>query len=148
MSHFNDILSHSFVSFSIMEEVVIKAGINDGFVIIKQNTDYLSGKIIQKGNFKCSKSGSSRSKGARSVGKSGFACSKSVSVETHRRCVYYFTSKPCLEHNHPINPASVTKSAMARRFAPSQLELIDSLNCKKVPISLIDFKIPAQVIRA
>ena len=119
-----------------MEQDTERAAKHVGFVVIKRNTDYSSERVLQKGSFRCYKDGSSRGKGIRRTAKS--RCPFQVNFRRQQATgVYHFTSKCNLVHNHPLEEASTTMTAIARRFSPRQFDTIESLNSRDVPVSRI-----------
>ena len=65
-------------------------------------------------------------------------CQFSVHFCRHQATgIYSFTDTYDLVHNHPMDPASTTMSALARRFTPTQSNLIDALHSMDVPVTSI-----------
>ena len=98
----------------------------EGFVATKRNTDYSLERILLKGVFCCYKSGRSRI-GVGSTNKTD--CPFKVNFRLQPATgTYAFTSNHNLVHNHDLDHASTTMSAVARRFAPEQLHLINDMD--------------------
>jgi hypothetical protein len=126
MLTFEDILSKSYASFDQMELDVIAAAKNGNFMITRKGTEYTSGKVMLKGTFCCHKSGKSKT---RSVGTAKTDCGFKIHFRMKTSSgVYAFSANHHLTHNHPMDPATTGMSAVARRFAPQQLDIIHSMH--------------------
>lgn len=105
-----------------------------GFVLTRSNTSYSTEKIVLKGSFRCHKSGKSKAQGGSKRGTAKTDCSFKLNFRLRAsEKTYHFTEHCELAHNHPINPSSTTMTAMARRFTPKQLDLIESMHANGSP---------------
>ena len=134
MSSFQEILSKSFSSFESLEQAAEEAAKIDGFVVIRKSTEYSEG-IMLGGCLCCYKCGKS-SGSSRGAAKCGCLFHAWFRRQTATG-TYFFTKNRNLEHNHALDKASTTMSAMARRFTPSQRELVESMRSNEVPVPLI-----------
>ena len=136
MPSFQEILSKLYLSYESMEQDVQETAKNDGFMVIKKNTDHNDENVELKGTFKCYKSGVSGARKAKDTAKTD--CQFNVHFRRHQATgSYSFTDTHDLAHNHPMDPASTTMSALARRFVPNQVNLIDILHSLSVPVAVI-----------
>ena len=136
MLSFQEILSRAYFSCEDMEQDVQETAKNDGFMMIKKSTDRDEENVMFKGTYKCYKGGVSGTRKARGTVKTD--CQFSVHFCRHQATgIYSFTDTYDLVHNHPMNPASTTMSALARRFTPTQSNLIDTLHSMDVPVTSI-----------
>ena len=136
MSTFTQILESSYKHFNQLLYAVEEAAKSDGFVINKKNVDYSKeSRTIVKGSFRCYNGGESKAQSGR-TSKCGCPFQLNFRLNTKRE-IYTFTSTRNLEHNHPLEPASTTMTAKARRFTTAQLDLINSLHALKVPVPLM-----------
>ena len=136
MPSFQEILSKLYLSYESMEQDIQETAKNDGFMVIKKNTDHNDENVVLKGTFKCYKSGVSGARKAKGTAKTD--CQFNVHFRRHQATgSYSFTDTHDLAHNHPMDPASTTMSALARRFVPNQVNLIDILHSLSVPVAVI-----------
>ena len=139
MSIFSEIVEKSYPTFAQMEQDVEKASVIDGFKTIKKNTRPLAGGNLSGGAFRCYKSGTST---ASTRGTLKTDCKFQLNFSRHRETgVYFFTKKRILTHSHTLDPNSATMTALARRFTPSQAQLIDYLHSNGLSVSRITAKL-------
>jgi hypothetical protein len=128
MSAFEEILVKSYPSFALMELDVVAAAKRDNFVVTRRSTEYASDRMMMKGTFCCYKSGKSNT---RSRGTAKTDCPFKIHFRMKSSTnVYAFTPNHHLVHNHAMDPASTVMTAMARRFAPRQLDTIESMHSR------------------
>lgn len=131
---FENLLSQSFPTFAELERGAMGAAALAGFVLTRSNTSYSTEKIVLKGSFRCHKSGKSKAQGGSKRGTAKTDCSFKLNFRLRAsEKTYHFTEHCELAHNHPINPSSTTMTAMARRFTPKQLDLIESMHANGSP---------------
>ena len=136
MPPFQEILSRVYLSLRKHGTRCPGTAKNDGFMVIKKSTDHNDENVIFKGTYKCYKSGVSGTRKAKGTAKTD--CQFNVHFRRHQATgSYSFTDTYDLAHNHPMDPASTTISALARRFTPSQANLIDTLHSLNVPVTSI-----------
>ena len=135
MSAFAELLSVSFPSFARLEQAAQDAAKKDSFALIKKNTEFAQDRVITGGSFRCYKNGQRKEEGR------GSAKTNCPFHAWFRRNpttgLYFFTKNNNMEHNHTLDPGSTTMSAVARRFVPTQQELIEEMHALRVPVPLI-----------
>jgi MULE transposase domain len=135
MSAFEEILSNSYSSFTTLEQAAQDAAKRDGFMIIKKSTEYSSDRVMMGGCIRCYKSGK-RHGDIRASAKT--ECPFYAWYRRHPATgVYFFNSNHKMTHNHVMDMDSTTMSAVARRFIPTQVELITRMRSLQVPVPLI-----------
>ena len=134
MFPFTSIATNSYACFSQLEQAAEEAAQRDGFVIIKKRTDYAADRSIIKGTYRCYKSGASTSQIRRGTAKTD--CPFIIHFRRQAATgVYFFTPNYEFTHNNELDHTSTVMAPQARRFTPSQADLIDSPRASEVPIS-------------
>ena len=135
MSSFESILNTTYSSSAELEQDAHAAATKDGFVLTKCNTDYTVDKTVLKRSLRCYKSGTSKAQ-IRTSAKTD--CPFKLNYRSQAGSgMYHFTSNHCLSHNHPMDAESTVITALARRFTPTQVDLISSLRALNVPVGQI-----------
>ena len=135
MSPFESILNKIYSSSAELEQDAHAAATKEGFVLTKYNTDYASDNTVLKRSLRCYKSGTSKAK-IRTSAKTDCPFKLNYRIQAGGS-MYFFTSNHCLSYNHPMDPESTVTTALARRFTPTQVDLINSLRALDVPVAQI-----------
>ena len=137
MSSFQEIVTKSYSSYEELLQDVQEMAKQDDFVMIKKSTNRNEENAVLKGIFKCYKSGVSVTRD-KSRGTTKTDCGFNLHFRRHQATsIYSFTSTYHLTHNHALNHNSTTMTPLARRFVPSQADLIDSMHSSGLPVSQI-----------